>query len=65
MKSLDRIVEAFVYNNDLGDEALEIVSLKIYYNRVMRKIMLWVNNRSWKKTAEKNGGKIDAQPYSI
>ncbi|MHA1977683.1 MAG: hypothetical protein ACW98F_17305 [Candidatus Hodarchaeales archaeon] len=45
-------------------KALEIFSLKIYYNRVMRKFMVWVNNRGWKKTAAKNGGPVDAKPYS-
>ncbi len=64
MKALDRVVESFVTNSDFGDEALEIFSLKIYYNRVMRKFMLWINNRSWKKTAKKNGGQVDARPYS-
>ena len=64
MKALDRVVEAFVTKSDFGDEALEIFSLKIYYNRVMRKFMNWVNNRSWKKAAAKKGEKVDACPYS-
>jgi hypothetical protein len=64
MKALDRVVDAFVSKNDFGDEAIEIFSLKIYYNRVMRKFMVWANNRSWKKAALKNGGKVDARPYS-
>jgi hypothetical protein len=64
MKALDRITEALVTGDSFGDEALEIVSLKIYYNRIMTKFMGWVNNRSWKKQAEENGGVVDAQPYA-
>jgi hypothetical protein len=64
MKHLDRLVDAFVSNKDFGDEAVEIFSLKIFYNRVMRKFMVWMNNRGWKKAAAKNGGKVDARPYS-
>jgi multimeric flavodoxin WrbA len=64
IKALDRLVDALVANQDFGDEAVEIFSLKIYYNRVMRPIMVWVNNRGWKKAAAKNGGDVAARPYS-
>jgi hypothetical protein len=64
MKSLERAVESFVTNSEFGDEALEIFSLKIFYNRIMRKFMVWTNNRGWRKMAQKNGGDVAARPYS-
>ncbi len=64
IKALDRVVEAFVTKNEFGDEAVEIFSLKIFYNRVMRKFMIYMNNRGWKKMAKENGGDVAARPYS-
>jgi multimeric flavodoxin WrbA len=63
MKALDGIADALATGNSFGDEAFPIFSLKIYYNRIRRKFMIWVNNRSWKSQAEKNGGDVAVQPF--
>jgi hypothetical protein len=63
MKTLDKMVESVTDNRDFGDKVIELISLKIFYNRVIRRFMVYLNNRSWRKIAEDSGGQVDAQPY--
>lgn len=36
---------------------------KIFYNKFSKKLFIRLNNRSWKKAAERNRGVVDAKPY--
>lgn len=62
-KQLGEIAEALASGTSHSDESI-IAYPRFFLNPIMTKIMVWMNNRSWKSQAEKNGGKVDAKPYA-
>lgn len=62
-RTLGEIAEALVSGTSYSDESI-IAYPRFFLNPIMTKIMVWINNRSWKSQAEKNGGVVDAKPYA-
>ena len=62
-KSLDEIAQALAAKNSYPDKSLRAVP-GFFYWRFFAKIMTRLNNFSWKSRAKKNGGVVDARPYS-
>ena len=62
-KSLERIADALVAENSYPDESMRVVS-DFFYISFMKKVIIRMNNYGWKSRAKKNGGVVDARPYS-
>lgn len=62
-KTLDEIAHALAVENSYPDKALRAIP-GFFYRRFFAKIMTLLNNFSWKSRAKKNGGVVDARPYS-
>jgi hypothetical protein len=62
-KALDRVADALVAENSLPDESIRAAP-NFLYNPLMKKLMTKMNNHGWKSRAKKNGGVVDARPYS-
>jgi len=62
-KTLEEIAQALAADNSYPDKALRAVP-NFFYMRFIAKMMTWLNNISWKSRAKKNGGVVDARPYS-
>ncbi len=62
-KTLDEIAQALAVENSYPDKALRAVP-GFFYMRFFAKIMTRLNNFSWRSRAKKNGGIVDARPYS-
>lgn len=62
-KSLDEIAQALAAENSYPDKSLRAIS-GFFYWRFFTNIMTRLNNFSWKSRAKKNGGVVDARPYS-
>lgn len=61
--TLEEIAHALAAENSYPDKALRAIP-GFFYWRFFTKIMTWLNNFSWKSRAKKNGGVVDARPYS-
>ena len=62
-KALERIADALVADNSFPDESIRAVP-NFFYNPLIKKLIAKMNNYSWKSRAKKNGGVVDARPYS-
>ncbi len=62
-KSLDEIAQALAAENSYPDKSLRAIP-GFFYWRFFTNIMTRLNNFSWKSRAKKNGGVVDARPYS-
>jgi multimeric flavodoxin WrbA len=62
-KTLDEISQALAAENSYPDKALRAVP-NFFYIRFIAKMITRLNNYSWKSRAKKNGGVVDARPYS-
>jgi len=62
-KTLDEISQALAAENSYPDKALRAIP-GFFYRRFFAKMMILLNNFSWKSRAKKNGGVVDARPYS-
>lgn len=62
-KALERIADALVADNSFPDESIRAVP-DFFYKPFMKKVITWINNHSWKSRAKRNGGVVDARPYS-
>lgn len=61
--TLDEISLALAAENSYPDKALRAIP-GFFYRRFFAKLMVGLNNFSWKSRAKKNGGVVDARPYS-
>lgn len=62
-KTLEEIAQALAAENSYPDKALRAVP-GFFYWRFIAKVITRINNISWKSRAKKNGGVVDARPYS-
>ncbi len=62
-KHLEEIAQALAGVNSYPDKALQAVP-GFFYWRFFAKIMTRLNTSYWKSRATKNGGVVDARPYS-
>jgi hypothetical protein len=62
-KALEQIADALVADNSFPDTSIRIVP-KFFYKPFIKKIIIRMNNHGWKSRAKKNGGVVDARPYS-
>ncbi len=62
-KALDEISSALAAENSYPDKSLRAIP-DFFYKGIFPKIMARLNNFSWKSQAKKNGGVVDARPYS-
>jgi hypothetical protein len=61
---IPKIVEAIISEKKYGDHAI-VPYPNILLNPYIGRFMIWMNNRSWKALAKKNGQEVDAKPYAI
>jgi hypothetical protein len=61
-EKLGDIVESLITGTQYPDESM-IAYPSFFLHPIMSKIMGWMNNRSWKAQAKKNGAEVDAAPY--
>ena len=62
-KTLDEIAQALAAENSYPDKSLRAIP-DFFYKGFIPKIIARLNNASWKSRAKKNGGVVDARPYS-
>ncbi len=62
-KVLERIADALAADNSFPDESVRAVP-DFLYKPFMKKVLAWMNKYDWKSRAKKNGGVVDARPYS-
>jgi hypothetical protein len=62
-KTLEKISDSLVADNSFLDESIRAVP-DFFYKPFMKRIMTWMNNYGWRSRAKKNGGIVDARPYS-
>ena len=62
-KALERIADALAADCSFPDESIRAVP-DFFYKPFMKKIITRMNNYGWKSRAKKNGGVVDARPYS-
>jgi len=62
-KALERIANALVADSSFPDESVRAIP-DFFYKPLIKKAMSWMNNHGWKSQVKKNGGIVDARPYS-
>lgn len=62
-KTLDEIALSLAAENSYPDKSLRAIP-DFFYKGFFPKIITRFNNSSWKSRAKKNGGIVDARPYS-
>jgi hypothetical protein len=63
IEELGKISKAIIANATYHDN--EVITFpKFLLNPALGPVMAWINNRSWKAMAKKNGEKVDAKPYA-
>ena len=60
---LGAIAESLATGIQFPDTSM-IAFPSFFLNPIMSKIAVWMNNRSWRAQAKKNGAEVDAVPYS-
>lgn len=59
---LEEVASNISRDIDVGD-LVPYLFPKIFNVKILQKLLIRSNNRSWKKVAERNGGLVDAKPY--
>ena len=59
---LDLLVQAMVEGKSYSDTSI-VAFPKFFLNPIIGRFFVWMNNRGWKSQADKNGVRVDAQPY--
>jgi hypothetical protein len=62
-KELERIADALAADSPFPDTSIRVVP-DLFNKPFMKKVITRMNNHGWKSRAKKNGGVVDAQPYS-
>jgi len=62
-KALERIADALVTDNSFPDTSIRAVP-DFFYKPFIKKLITKMNNHGWKSRAKKNGGVVDARPYT-
>jgi hypothetical protein len=62
-RTLEEAAQALAADNSYPDKSLRTVP-DLFYRRYIAKMLVRLNNHFWKSRAKKNGGVVDARPYS-
>jgi hypothetical protein len=62
-KELERIADALAADSSYPDTSLRVVP-DFFYKPLLKKLIIRMNNNGWKRRAKKNGGDVEARPYS-
>lgn len=63
LNALNQIIEDLSSGNNYQDIELRILP-DFWYNKIMVRIVSWMNTKGWKKMAKEKGAQVDAVPYS-
>ena len=58
---LGEIAESLATDTQFPDTSM-VAYPSYFLNPILSKVVVWINNRSWKSQAKKNGGVVDAAP---
>jgi hypothetical protein len=59
---LENIVDSILTGGNYADKSI-VAFPRFFLNPLIGRVFTWINNRTWRSMASKNGSIIDSKPY--